>query len=414
MKNKSQPDGYINKLRNASVRTKEVSGEIFSVKQVFEYCLDTLFLGVRVIMTPLYVYLSIPVFLNRYFLEIPPLIRAMIYSGMVLLALFFFGFYSIGPIIFFMSPIILAALFAAFHFFWNALKHILSLVSDLTALFQSAKKPKGEKVAIRALRASAMLIIAAMVRNGLYISVPIVCLLLLIFGLRVSRYFREQLFADLRECNIAESIERVKKATVAVVNYDNTYDLIPDKELSRGTGTIIRQDGFILTAAHVIEKVIEGENVGILFQDGKVIPAIGVLYDKQADMAVLKINGENYPSVKFHDKQYLSPYIFEPLFALGTPSDVPDNRPNQAPIDALVQWDTNLDVLIWKLAGKLHPGYSGGPIFTVCGDIIGIGITSLPLRLPYVNQGAFITTALSSETIQERIEDKLGFSASLP
>jgi serine protease Do len=148
-----------------------------------------------------------------------------------------------------------------------------------------------------------------------------------------------------------------------------------------GSGVIVDADGYIITNAHVIGSVRRldvlltrtgGDRVGssILNASGKLLPARVVGVDREADIAVLKIESKGLPFLSFADSEQLqqghlvfafgSPYGLENSVTMGVVSSVARQvRPDDAMI--YIQTDTSI-----------NPGNSGGPLVDVDGRIVGV------------------------------------------
>ncbi len=136
---------------------------------------------------------------------------------------------------------------------------------------------------------------------------------------------------------------------------------------SLGSGFIVSSDGYILTNAHVVD----GANVvTVKTTDKREYRAKVVGADKQSDVAVLKIDASNLPVVKIGDPngskvgQWVvaigSPYGFDNTVTSGIISAKSRSLPNEN-YTPFIQTDV-----------PVNPGNSGGPLFNLQGEVIGI------------------------------------------
>jgi serine protease Do len=136
---------------------------------------------------------------------------------------------------------------------------------------------------------------------------------------------------------------------------------------SLGSGFIFSSDGYILTNAHVID----GANVvTVKLTDKREFRAKVIGTDKQSDVAVLKIDASNLPTVKIGDPnqsktgQWVvaigSPYGFENTVTSGIISAKGRSLPDEN-YTPFIQTDV-----------PVNPGNSGGPLFNLQGQVIGI------------------------------------------
>ncbi|MEQ5839678.1 DegQ family serine endoprotease [Paraburkholderia acidicola] len=136
---------------------------------------------------------------------------------------------------------------------------------------------------------------------------------------------------------------------------------------SLGSGFIVSSDGYILTNAHVVD----GANVvTVKLTDKREFRAKVVGADKQSDVAVLKIDASNLPIVKIGDPRQSkvgqwvvaigSPYGFDNTVTSGIISAKSRSLPNEN-YTPFIQTDV-----------PVNPGNSGGPLFNLEGEVIGI------------------------------------------
>ena len=134
-----------------------------------------------------------------------------------------------------------------------------------------------------------------------------------------------------------------------------------------GSGFVVSADGYILTNAHVVENADE---VTVKTTDRREYTAKVVGSDPATDVAVLKIDARNLPTVKIGDASKLrpgewviaigSPFGFENSVTAGIVSATSRSMPgsNYAPF---IQTDV-----------AVNPGNSGGPLFNLDGEVVGI------------------------------------------
>ncbi|NMG67004.1 Do family serine endopeptidase [Azoarcus indigens] len=136
---------------------------------------------------------------------------------------------------------------------------------------------------------------------------------------------------------------------------------------SQGSGFIVSADGLVLTNAHVVEGANE---VTVKLTDKREFKAKVLGVDKPTDVAVLKIDGRNLPTVPLGDPQKSrvgdwvlaigSPFGFENSVTAGIISAKSRSLPNEGYVPFL-----QTDVAI-------NPGNSGGPLLNLNGEVVGI------------------------------------------
>jgi serine protease Do len=138
-----------------------------------------------------------------------------------------------------------------------------------------------------------------------------------------------------------------------------------------GSGVIISPDGYIVTNNHVIDGAVD---IRVTLTDRRILPAKLIGADPLTDLAVIKIDGNNLPSVPLGDSTQLHPG--QTVLAFGNPLGFRFtvtrgivsalNRPNPYAADRrspgqFIQTDA-----------AINPGNSGGPLVNAHGEVVGI------------------------------------------
>jgi serine protease Do len=134
-----------------------------------------------------------------------------------------------------------------------------------------------------------------------------------------------------------------------------------------GSGFIISADGTILTNAHVVDGASE---VIVKLTDRREFKAKVIGADKQTDVAVLKITASNLPVVKLGNPG--ATRVGDPVLAIGSPYGFENSATSgivSAKARALPE-GTYVPFLQTDVA--VNPGNSGGPLFNLQGEVIGI------------------------------------------
>jgi serine protease Do len=134
-----------------------------------------------------------------------------------------------------------------------------------------------------------------------------------------------------------------------------------------GSGFILSPDGVILTNAHVVENADE---VMVKLTDRREFKAKVLGSDKTTDIAVLKIDASNLPSVKIGDPAQTR--VGEWVVAIGQPygfentvtSGIVSAKARTLPEDSYVPFI--------QTDAAVNPGNSGGPLFNLKGEVIGV------------------------------------------
>ena len=134
-----------------------------------------------------------------------------------------------------------------------------------------------------------------------------------------------------------------------------------------GSGFIVSADGIILTNAHV---VADASEVTVRLTDKREFKAKVLGSDKMTDVAVLKIDARDLPVVKIGNPE--ATRVGEWVVAIGAPygldntvtSGIVSAKSRSLPGDAAVPFI--------QTDAAVNPGNSGGPLFNLAGEVIGI------------------------------------------
>lgn len=136
---------------------------------------------------------------------------------------------------------------------------------------------------------------------------------------------------------------------------------------SLGSGFVISADGYILTNAHVVDAADE---VLVRLTDKREFKAKVIGVDKRTDVALIKIDAVNLPTVRLGDPNVLK--VGEWVVAIGSPfgfdnsvtAGIVSAKGRSLPQENFVPF-IQTDVAI-------NPGNSGGPLFNMKGEVVGI------------------------------------------
>ena len=137
-----------------------------------------------------------------------------------------------------------------------------------------------------------------------------------------------------------------------------------------GSGIILSEDGLILTNAHMIEGCNRAE---VILQDDTVHESLLVGYDRQSDLAVLKIEAKGLTPAVFGDSDALT--VGDSVAAIGNPlgedfrSTLTDGIVSA--IDRGMHYDGHSISLI-QTDTAINEGSSGGALVNRCGQVVGV------------------------------------------
>lgn len=136
---------------------------------------------------------------------------------------------------------------------------------------------------------------------------------------------------------------------------------------SLGSGFVISADGYIMTNAHVVAKADE---ITVTMTDKREYKAKLIGADARTDVALLKVEGNNLPVVRMGNPANLK--VGEWVVAIGSPygfnnsvsAGIVSAKERQLPQEDFVPF-IQTDVAV-------NPGNSGGPLFNMQGEVVGI------------------------------------------
>ena len=182
--------------------------------------------------------------------------------------------------------------------------------------------------------------------------------------------------------------------------FGNQMPTAPSQQIERGVGSgfISTADGRIITNAHVIDGA---DTVQVTLQDGRTFEGRVMGTDPVTDVAVVKIEANNLPTVAFSNSDAIAPG--EWAIAIGNPLGL-DSTVTVGIISATGRSsgqvgvpDKRVDFI--QTDAAINPGNSGGPLLNAEGQVIGMNTAII--------QGAQgIGFAIPINTVQ-RIADEL-------
>lgn len=179
--------------------------------------------------------------------------------------------------------------------------------------------------------------------------------------------------------------------------------------VSSGSGVIISPDGYIVTNNHVIEGATR---VDISLDNNKRYEATVVGTDPTTDLALLKIEGDNLPFIKFGDSDQTN--IGEWVLAVGNPFDLNSTvtagiiSAKARNIGILRDVENNLQIESFlQTDAVVNPGNSGGALVNLAGELIGIN-TAIASSTGTFNGYSF---AIPSTLVKKVMDDLLKYGA---
>lgn len=170
--------------------------------------------------------------------------------------------------------------------------------------------------------------------------------------------------------------------------------------INSGSGVIVSSDGYIVTNNHVVEKSVKLE---VILTDKSAYEAKLIGTDPSTDLALLKIEAKNLPTIKFTNSNQLR--VGEWVLAVGNPFNLTSTVTagivsakgrnlnllnNIFPIESFIQTDA-----------AINPGNSGGALVNIDGDLVGINTAILSRTGAYNGYGFAIPTNIVQKVIRD-------------
>ncbi|GHB01143.1 serine protease [Algimonas arctica] len=199
--------------------------------------------------------------------------------------------------------------------------------------------------------------------------------------------------------SIANLVERVSQSTVNIIVTTSNGEMLSE---GQGSGFVISPQREVVTNYHVIEG---GETIEIEFNDGRRYPARTLGTDEETDLALLTFDtNETVPYVQFH--QGTRSRIGDWVVAIGNPFGIGQST-SLGVISAIgrKRVDSGSYVDYIQTDATINRGNSGGPLFNLNGDVVGVNSaiyspTGASVGIAFViphETAASVVTALRSE-----------------
>ena len=181
-------------------------------------------------------------------------------------------------------------------------------------------------------------------------------------------------------------------AITAFVEEDN------DDSYFWGSGIVMSRDGFIITNAHVIEGSCRAR---VTLWDDREFDALLVGYDSRSDVAVLKIGAAGLTPAEFCTTEGLA--VGDSVVAIGNPLGKEFRSTMTEGIISGIDRDISYNgttMTLLQTSAPINEGNSGGPLFNLCGQVIGI--TNMKMSANYVGSVSIegVGFAIPSPTVK--------------
>ncbi len=208
------------------------------------------------------------------------------------------------------------------------------------------------------------------------------------------------------DASIADLVDSVKNSVV-------TIEVATEKGRGFGSGFVYTDDGYIITNYHVIDNA---KSIRVVCADGRELEAELIDGDELSDVAVIKVKNLGLPRLAVGNSDELR--VGEYVIAIGTPVDTE----YAGSVTLGIISGLKRTVRVYESTGllnksmemiqtdtSLNPGNSGGPLFNMAGEVIGINtmkhVSSSIGDINYESLGFAIQINDAVEIADDIIED---------
>jgi len=169
---------------------------------------------------------------------------------------------------------------------------------------------------------------------------------------------------------VARALPAVVSITTRQIDYDQFNQ--PASTRGLGSGFLLDRSGHVLTNNHVVEGA---EEIKVALTDGRVFRGAMVGADRFNDLAVLKIEGRDLPSLRLGASSKLA--VGETVVAIGSPLWIEGGPTVTAGVVSALgrsMEQPGLPMLhnLIQTDAAINPGNSGGPLLNLRGEVVGI------------------------------------------
>lgn len=179
-------------------------------------------------------------------------------------------------------------------------------------------------------------------------------------------------FAVLPSTSLSGVVESIADSVVEITQYSTTQSIYYSNGYTsegNGSGVIISEDGYILTNNHVIAGA---ERIKVRLRNGTEYDATLVGKDAKTDMAIIKVEATGLKAAYFGDSK--ATLVGDFVLAIGNPLGELGGTVTYGFVSALER-EITIDgstMNLMQFDAAVNPGNSGGGLFNVKGELVGI------------------------------------------
>ncbi len=178
----------------------------------------------------------------------------------------------------------------------------------------------------------------------------------------------------------------------------------PQLEHGIGSGVIISPDGYIVTNNHVVDGAVQ---MRVTLKDRRILTAKLVGVDKLTDLAVIKVDAKNLPSLSWGDSSKLHPG--QTVLAFGSPFGYFQDSVTRGIVSAVDRQNPYSDDArkpggFIQVDAAINPGNSGGALVNAHGELVGIPNSIITNSGSFAGVGFAIPAQIAQNVVNQLIK----------
>ncbi|OKL39083.1 Do family serine endopeptidase [Pontibacter flavimaris] len=178
-------------------------------------------------------------------------------------------------------------------------------------------------------------------------------------------------------------------------------------QVGSGSGVIVASNGYIVTNNHVIDRA---DKIEVVLDDKRKFEATLVGSDPTTDIALLKINSENLPTIRYGNSDDLQ--VGEWVLAVGNPMNltstvtagiVSAKGRNINILRTSATQDMSIESFI-QTDAAVNPGNSGGALVNLNGDLVGINTAIASQTGSFAGYSFAVPSAIVSKVVDDLLK----------
>jgi serine protease Do len=184
---------------------------------------------------------------------------------------------------------------------------------------------------------------------------------------------------------------------------DDLFGWRDQRSASLGSGVVVSSDGYVVTNSHVVGENTGAREVTVALSDKREVPGTIIGTDPATDIAVLKVDGANLPTVPWGDSSRLQ--VGEWVLAIGSPFQL-----SQTVTAGIVSATGRANVGFAQYEdfiqtdAAINPGNSGGALINTRGELVGINTGIFSASGGYQGIGFAVPSLLARRVADDLIQ----------